>query len=48
MLIASCLLPGFAGFDFSLKTCNAGKGWDGPTGVGTPIGLGAFLTVPKA
>lgn len=22
--------------------CNAGKGWDGPTGLGTPNGLGAF------
>jgi subtilase family serine protease len=24
------------------KICNAGSGWDGPTGLGTPNGLGAF------
>jgi hypothetical protein len=22
--------------------CIAGKGWDGPTGLGTPNGIGAF------
>ena len=22
--------------------CTAGKGWDGPTGLGTPNGVGAF------
>jgi hypothetical protein len=22
--------------------CDAGKGWDGPTGLGTPNGIGAF------
>jgi len=22
--------------------CNAGAGWDGPTGLGTPRGIGAF------
>jgi subtilase family serine protease len=26
----------------SPKICNAGVGWDGPTGLGTPHGLGAF------
>jgi subtilase family serine protease len=26
----------------SPKLCNAGKGWDGPTGLGIPRGLGAF------
>ncbi|HEY4021747.1 MAG TPA: hypothetical protein VGM75_23885 [Pseudonocardiaceae bacterium] len=26
----------------SPAVCNAGKGWDGPTGLGTPQGLGAF------
>ena len=26
----------------SSKLCNAGKGWDGPTGLGMPHGLGAF------
>jgi subtilase family serine protease len=26
----------------STAVCNAGKGWDGPTGLGTPQGLGAF------
>jgi hypothetical protein len=26
----------------SQAVCNAGKGWDGPTGLGTPQGLGAF------
>jgi hypothetical protein len=26
--------------------CNAGPGYDGPTGVGTPIGLAAFQPVP--
>jgi subtilase family serine protease len=26
----------------SRKLCNAGRGWDGPTGVGVPHGLGAF------
>jgi hypothetical protein len=26
----------------SQKVCNAGTGWDGPTGVGSPHGLGAF------
>ena len=26
----------------SEKLCNAGKGWDGPTGIGIPHGLGAF------
>lgn len=26
----------------SAKLCNAGKGWDGPTGIGIPHGLGAF------
>ena len=24
------------------KVCNAGSGWDGPTGLGTPNGIGAF------
>jgi subtilase family serine protease len=28
------------GYDSSL--CNAGKGWDGPTGLGSPSGFGAF------
>jgi subtilase family serine protease len=26
--------------------CDAGPGWDGPTGVGTPYGLDAFSTTP--
>ena len=26
----------------TIKMCHAGKGWDGPTGVGTPKGLAAF------
>jgi len=26
----------------SSKLCNAGKGWDGPTGLGIPHGLAAF------
>ena len=26
----------------SKKLCNAGTGWDGPTGIGIPHGLGAF------
>jgi subtilase family serine protease len=26
----------------SQKVCNAGTGWDGPTGIGSPHGLGAF------
>ncbi len=26
----------------SASVCNAGKGWDGPTGLGSPQGLGAF------
>ncbi|HEX3792523.1 MAG TPA: peptidase S8 [Pseudonocardiaceae bacterium] len=26
----------------SQKVCNAGTGWDGPTGLGSPHGLGAF------
>jgi subtilase family serine protease len=26
----------------SKKLCNAGAGWDGPTGIGIPHGLGAF------
>jgi subtilase family serine protease len=26
----------------STKVCNAGTGWDGPTGIGSPHGLGAF------
>lgn len=26
--------------------CNAGSGWDGPTGVGSPDGLGALSTLP--
>jgi subtilase family serine protease len=30
----------FPGLDPSV--CNAGPGWDGPTGLGTPNGLGAF------
>lgn len=30
----------FAGV--SAKLCNGGKGWDGPTGLGMPHGLGAF------
>ncbi len=25
-----------------IQLCNSGKGWDGPTGMGTPKGLGAF------
>ena len=28
--------------DVSKKLCNAGAGWDGPTGIGVPHGLGAF------
>lgn len=24
------------------NVCNAGAGWDGPTGMGTPNGIGAF------
>ena len=28
--------------DISKKICNAGTGWDGPTGIGIPNGLGAF------
>lgn len=28
--------------DSSPVVCNAGAGWDGPTGLGTPHGLGAF------
>jgi subtilase family serine protease len=27
--------------------CDAGPGWDGPTGVGTPYGLAAFASTPK-
>jgi subtilase family serine protease len=27
--------------------CDARPGWDGPTGVGTPYGLGAFAATPK-
>ncbi len=26
----------------SRSLCNAGPGWDGPTGIGVPHGLGAF------
>jgi subtilase family serine protease len=34
------LCSGYPGVSASL--CNAGRGWDGPTGLGTPHGLGAF------
>lgn len=26
----------------SVSVCQSGKGWDGPTGVGTPNGLAGF------
>lgn len=28
-----------------IQLCNSGKGWDGPTGMGTPKGLGAFARI---
>jgi hypothetical protein len=31
-----------ASFGISPKICNAGVGYDGPTGLGSPHGLGAF------
>jgi subtilase family serine protease len=36
---SSCVSDGF-----SAKVCAAGKGWDGPTGLGTPDGLAPFTS----
>lgn len=36
---SSCVADGFAA-----AVCAAGKGWDGPTGMGTPVGLAPFTS----
>jgi hypothetical protein len=33
--------------DCGTVLCNAGPGWDGPTGLGTPDGVGAFTGAPQ-
>ncbi len=36
---SSCVSQGFGA-----AVCAAGKGWDGPTGLGTPVGLSPFTS----